>query len=89
VRARLTPSAAVARGRDQLYQAETQPRRPETEYSVVAAAAGLLAVFSVLPIAVLTVGDVDTGTAIAVLILAAPLLAPLVGGLLVSGLSRI
>jgi membrane protein YdbS with pleckstrin-like domain len=74
---------------DELALPIRQPRRPETEYTVVAAAAGLLAVFAVLPVVVLTVGDLDTGTAIAVLVFAAPLLFPLVGGLLLSGLSRL
>ena len=74
---------------DELALPIRQPRRPETEYTVVAAAAGLLAVFAVLPVVLLTVGGLDNGTAVAVLILGAPLLFPLVGGLLLSGLSRL
>jgi len=46
-------------------------------------------VFAVLPVVLLTVGGLDNGTAVAVLILGAPLLFPLVGGLLLSGLSRL
>ena len=74
---------------DELGLPVSQPRRPETEYSVVAAAGGLLVVFAVAPIGLLTVGDLDSGTAVAVLVIAVPFLLPLVGVLVWAGLSRI
>lgn len=88
-RVTLGPVADLDAAVDQLGLPISQPRRPETEYSVVAAAGGLLAVFVVFPVSLLTVGDLDSGTAVAVLVIAVPLLLPLVGVLLWSGLSRI
>ena len=74
---------------DELGLPVSQPRRPETEYSVVAAAGGLLVVFAVVPMSVLTVGDLDGGTAVAVIVIAAPVCASVGGVLVWAGLSRI
>jgi len=74
---------------DELGLPISQPQRPETDYSVVAAAGGLLAIFAVFPVGLLTMGNLDSGTAVAVLVIAGPVFLPLLGILLWATLARI
>ena len=85
----LGPVADLEAAVDTLGLPVSEPRRPETDYTVVGAAGFLLIIFAVLPLGLVTVGDLSEGVAVVILAASVPLLLPLVGVLLWATLSRI
>lgn len=84
---RLGPVDSLSAAVETLDLPMRNPSRPETDYTVVAAAAGLLATFAVLPLLILATGSSEDALVVAgLLMFAAPLL---LGGLAWAALSRI
>lgn len=85
----LGPVADLDAAVDTLGLPISEPRRPDTDYAVVGAAGFLLVIFAVVPLGLVTVGDLSEGVAIVIGVVSAVFLLPLVGVLLWAMLSRV